>query len=100
MAAMKRGTTSGELKAFIRSNIQQILNGANNNLMEEKDGIDYLCATIDGLLDIINRMTLSTIDDLKSSCQNKLSRTTLIMIFREYEVKYWTQLKISGVRRC
>ena len=68
--------------------------------MEEKDGIDYLCATIDGLLDIINRMTLSTIDVLKSSCQNKVSCRTLIMIFLEYEVKYWTQLKISGVRRC
>ena len=68
--------------------------------MEEKDGIDYLCATIDRLLDIINRMTLSTIDVLKSSRQNKVSRRTLIMIFLEYEVKYWTQLKISGVRRC
>ena len=41
MAAMKRSTTSGELKAFIRSNIQQILNGANNNRMEEKGGINY-----------------------------------------------------------
>ena len=40
MAAMKRSTTSGELKAFIRSNIQQILNGVNNR-MEEKDGINY-----------------------------------------------------------
>ena len=30
-----------ELKAFIRSNIQQILNGVNNNLMAEKDGINY-----------------------------------------------------------
>ena len=41
MAAMKRSITLGELKAFIRSNIQQILNGVNNNLMEEKDGINY-----------------------------------------------------------
>ena len=41
MAAMKRSITSGELKAFIRSNIQQILNGVNNNLMEEKDCINY-----------------------------------------------------------
>ena len=41
MAAMKWSITSGELKAFIRSNIQQILNGVNNNLMEEKDGINY-----------------------------------------------------------
>ena len=43
MAAMKRSITSGELKArkaFIRSNIQQILNEVNNNLMEEKDGIN------------------------------------------------------------
>ena len=68
--------------------------------MEEKDGIDYLCATIERLLNIINRMTLSTIDVLKSSRQNKVSRRTLIMIFLEYEVKYWTQLKISGMRRC
>ena len=56
MAAMQRGAASDELKAFIRSNIQQILNRVNNNLMEEKDCIDYLCATIDRLLDIINRM--------------------------------------------
>ena len=41
MAAMKRSITSGELKAFFCSNIQQILNGVNNNLMEEKDGINY-----------------------------------------------------------
>ena len=44
MAAMKRSITSGELKArkaFIRSNIQQILNEVNNNLREEKDGINY-----------------------------------------------------------
>ena len=41
VAAMKRSITSGELKAFIRSNIQKILNGVNNNLMEEKDGINY-----------------------------------------------------------
>ena len=41
IAAMKWSVTSGELKAFIRSNIQQILNGVNNNLMEEKDGINY-----------------------------------------------------------
>ena len=41
MAAMKRSITLGELKAFIRSNIQQILNGVNNNLMAEKDGINY-----------------------------------------------------------
>ena len=41
MAAMKRSITSGELKAFIRSNIQQILNGVNNNLMEEKGGVNY-----------------------------------------------------------
>ena len=58
MVAMKRGATSDELKAFIRSNIQQILNGVTNNLMEKKDGIDYLCATIDRLLDI-NRMRKS-----------------------------------------
>ena len=62
MAAMERGTTSRELKAFIRSNIQQILNGVKNNLVEEKDGIDYLCATIDRLLDIINRMRKSKAD--------------------------------------
>ena len=54
MAAMEHGATSDELKDFIRSNIQQILNGVNNNLMEEKDGIDYLCAAMDRLLDIIN----------------------------------------------
>ena len=47
MAAMEPGATSDELT------IQQILNGVNNNLMEEKDGIDYLCATIDRLLDIM-----------------------------------------------
>ena len=47
MAAMEHGATSDELT------IQQILNGVNNNLMEEKDGIDYLCATIDRLLDIM-----------------------------------------------
>ena len=41
VAAMKRSITLGELKAFIRSNIQQILNGVDNNLMEEKDGINY-----------------------------------------------------------
>ena len=41
MATMKQSITSGELKAFIRSNIQQILNGVNNNLMEERDGINY-----------------------------------------------------------
>ena len=62
MAAMERSTTSCELKAFIRSNIQQILNGVKNNLVEEKDGIDYLCATIDRLLDIINRMRKSKAD--------------------------------------
>ena len=56
MAAVKRSITLGELKAFIRSNIQQILNGVNNNLMAEKDGINYyFCATIDRLLDILNR---------------------------------------------
>ena len=43
-------------------NIQQILNGVNNNLMEEKDGINYLCATIDRLLDIINRKRKSKAD--------------------------------------
>ena len=44
-------------------------------------------------------LDMSAIELLKSSCQNKLSRITPIMIFLEYEVKYWTQLKISGVRR-
>ena len=58
---MERSTTSDELKAFIRSNIQQILNGVNNNVMEEKDGIDYLCVTIDRLLYIINRGSKSSI---------------------------------------
>ena len=43
MAAMEHGATSNELKAFIHSNIQQILNGVNNNLMDEKDGVDYVC---------------------------------------------------------
>ena len=62
MAAIERGATSDELRAFIRSNIQQILNGVNNNLMEEKDGINYLCATIDRLLDIINRKRKSKAD--------------------------------------
>ena len=45
-------------------------------------------------------LDMSAIDVLKSSCQNKLSRITLTVISLEYEVKYWTQLKISGVRRC
>ena len=45
-------------------------------------------------------LDMSAIELSKSSCQNKLSRITLTMIFLEYEVKYWTQLKTSGVRRC
>ena len=35
-------------------------------------------------------LPMSTIGVLKSSCQNILSRITLIMIFMEYGVKYWT----------
>ena len=54
MAAMEHGATSDELKAFIRSNIRLILNGVSNNLMQEKDGIDYFCAAMDRLLDSIN----------------------------------------------
>ena len=57
MAAMERCTTSDELQVFIRSNIQQILIGVIGNLMDEKDSIYYLCATIDKLLDIINRVS-------------------------------------------
>ena len=54
MAAMELCTTSDELQVFIRSNIQQILIGVTGNLVDEKDSIDYLCAAIDKLLDIIN----------------------------------------------
>ena len=57
-AAMEQSTKSDELKAFIRSNIQQILNGVNNNVMQGKDGIDYLCATIDRLLYIITGLKI------------------------------------------
>ena len=40
-----------------------MLNGVNNTFfLEEKDGIDYLCATIDRLLEMINRMRKSKAD--------------------------------------
>ena len=54
MAAMKRSITSGELKAFIRSNIQQILNGVNNHGGKRWHKLLF-CATIDRLLDIFCR---------------------------------------------
>ena len=58
MAAMEQSTTSDELNAFIHLNIQQILNGVNNNVMEGKDGINYLCAKIDRLLYIITGLKI------------------------------------------
>jgi len=58
MAAMEQSATSDELKAFIHSNIQQILNGLNYNVMEGKDGMDYLCAMIDTLLYIITGLKI------------------------------------------
>ena len=58
MAAMEQSTKSDELKAFNRLNIQEILNRVNNNVMQGKDGIDYLCATIDRLLHIITGLKI------------------------------------------
>lgn len=43
------------VKAFTCLSMQQNLNGVNNNLMEEKDSINYY-AMVDRLLDIINWM--------------------------------------------
>ena len=62
MATMEQSTRcpSDELKAFIHLNIQQILNGVNNNVIEGKDGINYLCATIDRLLYIITGLKIET----------------------------------------
>ena len=74
MAAMERCTTSDELQVFIRSNIQQILIGVIGNLMDEKDSIDYLCATIDKLLDIINRV--SSIFCIPSELESSLTCTS------------------------
>ena len=86
MAAMERGTTSEELKVFIRSNIQQTLIGVIGNLMDEKDSIDYLCATIDNLLDIFNRV--SSIFCIPSELESSLRRTRKILVDKEDDTMF------------
>ena len=60
-----------------------MLNGVNNTLMEEKDGIDYLCATIDRLLEMINRMRKSKADQTvegiyRITVNSRLADTSLL----------------------
>ena len=86
MAAMERCTTSDELQVFIRSNIQQILIGLIGNLLDEKDSIDYLCAAIDKLLDIINRV--SSIFCIPSEFESSLRRARHILVDKEDDTMF------------
>ena len=83
---MELCTTSDELQVFIRSNIQQILIGVTGNLVDEKDSIDYLCAAIDKLLDIIN--WVSSIFCIPSELESSLRRARHILVDKEDDTMF------------